>query len=88
MKVVRASGIQLPYDDPMEKVLEVCRATSANIASMLQDVLRERKTEVEAINGAIVREASALGISAPVNRTLAGIIQGIETSYNLRVRGI
>ncbi|NCO59287.1 MAG: 2-dehydropantoate 2-reductase [Deltaproteobacteria bacterium CG_4_8_14_3_um_filter_51_11] len=88
MEVVRAKGIQLPYDDPMEKVLEVCRATSTNIASMLQDVLRERKTEVDAINGAIVREATALGIGSPVNRTLSGIIRGIESSYKLRVNSI
>ncbi len=88
MEVVKAKGIQLPYDDPMEKALEVCRATSTNVASMLQDVLRERKTEVEAINGAIVREASALGIASPVNRTLTRIIRGIENSYDLRVQEI
>lgn len=88
MEVVRAKGIQLPYDDPMEKVIEVCRATSTNIASMLQDVLRERKTEAEAINGAIVREASALGIASPVNKTLSGIIRAIESSYKIRVNSI
>ena len=63
--VAEAKGVELPYPDPFKRVLEVCKATSENIASMLQDILSHRITEVEFINGAIVREAKALGISTP-----------------------
>jgi 2-dehydropantoate 2-reductase len=84
--VARAKGIRLPYPDPLARVIEVCEATGPNIASMLQDVLNERGTEVKYINGAIVREGAALGISSPVNRTLAHLVGAIEESYGERVR--
>ena len=80
--VTEAKGIHLPYPDPLERVLEVCRATAGNIASMLQDVLNRRVTEVEHINGAIVREGEILGIPTPVNRTLAGIVQVLQETYD------
>lgn len=82
--VAEAKGISLPYGDPLKKVFEVCEATSANLASMLQDVLRKRQTEVDAINGAVALQAEALGIETPVNRTLARLVKGIEQSYPLR----
>jgi len=80
--VTESKGIHLPYPDPLERVLEVCRATAGNIASMLQDVLNRRVTEVEYINGAIVREGDMLGISTPVNRTLTGIVQTLQETYD------
>jgi 2-dehydropantoate 2-reductase len=83
--VARAKGVCLPYPDPIERVLEVCRATSGNMASMLQDVIRQRETEIAFINGAIVREGKALGIPTPVNVTLTFLVQAIQESYDLRV---
>jgi 2-dehydropantoate 2-reductase len=82
--LAEAKGIALPYGDPLKKVFEVCESTSANLASMLQDVLRKRQTEVDAINGAVALQAEVLGIQAPVNRTLARLIKGVEQSYSLR----
>lgn len=83
--VVNKKGISLPYPDPIERVREVCRATAGNIASMLQDVLKQRITEVAFINGAIVREGEALGIPTPVNNTLTSLVQAIEQTYEERV---
>ena len=85
--VAEAKEVNLPYPDPIERVLEVCRATSGNIASMLQDILNQRITEVDFINGAIVREATALGIAAPVNRTLTSLVKAIHGSYGDRIDG-
>jgi 2-dehydropantoate 2-reductase len=84
--VAQAKGVRLPYPDPLGRVLEVCGATAENIASMLQDVLKERKTEVGFINGAIDREGKTLGIPTPVNRTLASLIRAIEITHGERVR--
>jgi 2-dehydropantoate 2-reductase len=83
--VAEAKNIQLPYPDPMRRVMEVCEATAANIASMLQDVLKERETEVDAINGAIVQEGEALGIPTPVNRTLTSLVHAIQETYHERI---
>ncbi len=43
--------------------------------SMLQDVLAGRPTEIESINGAIVRYAGELGVDAPVTRTLCDLVR-------------
>jgi len=85
MQVVRAKGIQLPYDDAFSKVHDVCAATAGNRSSMLQDALRGSRTEIEVINGAIVREAARLGLQAPVNQVLTGLIRAIEATYSARV---
>ena len=85
LAVAGAKGIALPYDDPVDKVESVCRATAANISSMLQDMLRRRRTEIDAINQVIVTEGERLGVPTPVNRTLAGLVRTIERSWDARV---
>lgn len=76
--VAQAAGVTLPYADPVEKVLESATATSANHSSMLQDIMHGRKTEIEAINGAVVREGRRLGVPTPVNRTLTLLVSCLE----------
>ena len=83
--VADAKGITLPYPDPLGRVTEVCRATAGNIASMLQDVLRQSVTEVAVINGAIVLEGEAFGIATPVNHTLTCLVQAIQETYGERL---
>jgi 2-dehydropantoate 2-reductase len=83
--VARAKGIPLPFADPMARVEEVCRLTANNIASMLQDVLRKKPTEIDFINGAIVREGKALHIPTPVNATLTALVKVIEGTYEERI---
>ncbi len=83
--VSKAKGINLPYVDPLTKVLEVCSQTSCNIASMLQDVLNKKTTEIDYINGAICREGEITGVPTPVNLTLTRLIKTIEASYNIRL---
>jgi 2-dehydropantoate 2-reductase len=83
--VAHAKNIRLPYPDPLARVMEVCRDTAENIASMLQDVLKQRVTEVDFINGAIVREGIALGIPTPVNHTLTCLVKTIQETYDERI---
>jgi 2-dehydropantoate 2-reductase len=83
--VADASGVMLPYDDPVAQVKKVCEATAANRASMLQDILRGARTEIGAINGAIIDRAQALEISTPVNRFLYRVIKAIEATAEYRI---
>ena len=83
--VAEAKAITLPYEDPLSRVIKVCEATKDNVASMLQDVLKERITEVDVINGAIVREGDALGIPTPVNSVLTNLVQAIQETYQERL---
>lgn len=75
--VVSAKGISLPYENPVEKVEMVCRLTASNRSSMLQDVDKGRQTEIDWINGAVVREGRALGVLTPVNWTIVQLIKAL-----------
>lgn len=80
-RVVKRKRIKLSYDDPIQKVESVAKATSANASSMLQDVLSKNRTEIDFINGAIVRHGKATGIPTPVNEMLTALVKTIEKSY-------
>ncbi len=79
--VAKTKGIVLNYKDPITHTKEVCKATAVNKSSMLQDVTAKRKTEIDMINGAIVREGKELGINTPVNETLTNLVKIIEKKY-------
>jgi 2-dehydropantoate 2-reductase len=76
--VAKAKGIAFTYDDPLATVYDVAAKTGANRSSMLQDFDRKRESEIDFMNGAIVREAAALGIPVPVNATLTRLIKSLE----------
>ena len=84
-RIAKRKRIRLVYNDTQTKVEAVCRATSDNISSMLQDVLRNKKTEIDFLNGAICRLAQTLKIPAPVNFLLYQLIKTIEQSYSQSV---
>lgn len=71
-------GIVVPYDNPAEKVIEICQATAENRSSMLQDIESGRKTEIEFMNGALVRHGEHLGIAVPINRFLTDMVRALE----------
>jgi 2-dehydropantoate 2-reductase len=83
--VAGAMGIKLAHPDPLAQTEEVCRLTATNVASMLQDVLAKRRTEIAAINGAIVELGKQADIPAPINSTLTSLVRTIEASYDLEV---
>lgn len=76
--VAIGQGVRLPYPDPVVAVEEVARNTAANNSSMLQDVMRGAITEIEAINGAIVRLGDQLGIPTPVNKMLYQLVSSLD----------
>jgi len=78
MRVPLKKGIRLPYQKVFEKVEESCQTSRDNISSMLQDILRKKRTEVDFINGAIVSEAEKIGIPTPLNRALWNIVKFLE----------
>jgi 2-dehydropantoate 2-reductase len=80
VQVASATGVKLPYEDAVSKVLATATATAFNQSSMLQDILRCRMTEIDAINGALVREGEKVGVPTPVNRTLTLLIRALEKS--------
>lgn len=80
-RIAKRKRIKLIFDDPLAKVEAVCEGTAGNLSSMLQDVLRKKRTEVDFINGVIVRLGQELGIDVPTNKFLLDLVKTIESSY-------
>ena len=78
--VARALGIEL-HGDPRHMVQKGADAPGKHRASMLQDVLAQRQTEVDFMNGAIVKWGEQAGVPAPLNRALWELIKGLEDSW-------
>jgi 2-dehydropantoate 2-reductase len=86
VRVAQARGVQLTYQDPLAMVYTVAEKTARNRSSMLQDFDRGAPSEIEVINGAILREAEALGLEVPVNRTITRLIQAMDAVHAERKR--
>ena len=80
LAVAAAKGIHLPDADLRRHVLDHAFARY-NRPSMLQHVESGRRTEIEALNGALVREAKALGLAVPVNETIWAAVSGIDARH-------
>ncbi len=78
LKVASKIGVNIPFDNSLEKVMEVCRNTSQNNSSMLQDILAGRRTEINQINGALVTYGEQCGVETPINKMLTGLVMSIE----------
>ena len=79
MAVARAAGIAISYADPREPWLAAGKGLPFDFkASILQSLERGSVTEIDWINGAVVREGRRLGVPTPVNDTLVACIKGLE----------
>ena len=73
--VAEATGVALPFSDPERAVEEVAQQTSENMSSMLQDILRGAPTEVDVINGMVVRTGREKKVPTPVNQVIWSLIK-------------
>ena len=78
--VAKALGIQL-YGDVRHMIAEGANAAGKRNVSMLLDVLNQRPTEVDFLNGAIADWGEKLGIPVPLNRALWQLLRGLEHSW-------
>ncbi|GAA0547001.1 ketopantoate reductase family protein [Halorubrum ejinorense] len=83
-RVARATGVELSDERAVDAVERVAADTAANRSSMREDLANERRTEVDAIYGAIVYRADRHGVAVPTCRTVASLIRGWETARGLR----
>ncbi len=79
--VARAQGYEIDRAERIERIHAVLTGAGRGKASMLQDVEARRKTEIEVVNGAVVRAAERLGLDVPLNRALVALVGGLERSW-------
>lgn len=75
--VASAVEISLPFSDPVTAVESVAQRTASNYSSMYKDVSRGGQTEIDAINGAIVRVGETAGASVDFNRMLCLLVKAL-----------
>jgi 2-dehydropantoate 2-reductase len=80
LAVAKALGITL-HDDPKQMICYAANAPGNHKASMLQDAEARRQTEVDFMNGAIVRMGEQAGVATPLNRALWALVKGLEQSW-------
>ncbi|MCI0556681.1 MAG: 2-dehydropantoate 2-reductase, partial [Anaerolineae bacterium] len=77
-QVAKAEKVELPFTDPIAAVEDVARKTAANRSSMLQDILRNAPTEIDAICGAVIKAAQKHQIDTPANWACWNLIKAIS----------
>jgi 2-dehydropantoate 2-reductase len=80
LAVARALGIEL-HGDPRALVQKGATAPGKHKASMLQDILAGRQTEVDFMNGAIVQWGEKVRVPTPLNKAMWALIKGLEHSW-------
>ena len=76
--VLHAEGLALDEQAALDRVHAIAQATAANRASMLQDVLAGRRTEIDAITGVLLQMAARRGIAVPAHEALYRRVRDVE----------
>ena len=80
IKVAKLKKIELSDKDFITEAYNVAKNTSENKNSMLQDIINGMATEIDFINGRVLKYAKDLGVKVPINELLTYLIKGLESS--------
>ncbi len=81
--VARALGYDIDAQERVDYIHTLLERAGATKASMLQDFEAKRRTEIDVINGAVVRAADQHGIAVPINRAFVALVNGWEATRGL-----
>ncbi|MGD0181161.1 MAG: 2-dehydropantoate 2-reductase [Terriglobales bacterium] len=73
-----ASGVHLPADKLIAAVVELGRVVPEALSSTAQDIARGKPTEIDSLNGFLVRRGAEMGVPTPVNQTLYSLVKLLE----------
>lgn len=83
VRVAQKKGIKLIYPDMVQAAYDLAEKNATSFNSMTQDFLKGKKTEIDAISGAIVKEAEQQGIPVPFNQAMAMIVKALEHTVTI-----
>jgi 2-dehydropantoate 2-reductase len=84
--VLRARGVNLADSDPMKTIKGFCKV-KFNKPSMLQHMEAGKETEVDSLNGTIVRLGRELGIPTPYNEAITWTVKGMNAQRRKVMHG-
>jgi len=76
--VAQADGVRLPEGDLVKSTLDLAQTMMNATSSTAQDIARGKRTEIDFLNGYIVRRGGELGIPVPINQTLHALVKLLE----------
>jgi 2-dehydropantoate 2-reductase len=76
--VAKAEGVQLAAADVHTAVFKIAESMPAQYSSTAQDLARGKRSEIDYLNGLVVRRGEALGIATPANRVLWALVKLLE----------
>lgn len=76
--VAQADGQKLPLPDALDAMERIATAMPEQLSSTAQDIARGRPTEIDHLNGFVVRRGAKRGIATPVNQTLHALVKLVE----------
>jgi 2-dehydropantoate 2-reductase len=82
LNVAQAGGVRLPEVDMVETVLKISESMANATSSTAQDLARGKPTEIDSLNGYLVRRGAELGVATPVNQTLHALVKLLEESVH------
>jgi len=82
--VARASGYSFSSREILDMVHSACANVATGFSSMSQDVINGRPTEIDCINGYVVRQAKKYNVPAPYNEFVLHLVHAIEDTYTTR----
>ncbi len=80
--VAQADGIHLSETVALQAVAQISVTMGSQKSSTAQDMARSKPSEIDHLNGFIVRRGQALGVPTPVNQALFALVKLVESSYN------
>jgi 2-dehydropantoate 2-reductase len=78
LAVAKASGVRMA-PDMLAKTYRIAEAMPTQYSSTAQDLARGKPTEIDHLNGHVVRRGEALGIPTPANRALYALVKLLES---------
>ena len=83
--VAHADGIHLSETVALQAVEQISVTMGSQKSSTAQDMARSKLSEIDHLNGFIVRRGQALGVATPVNQALFALVKLVESTYTAHV---
>jgi 2-dehydropantoate 2-reductase len=83
--VALADGIHLSEPVALQAVAQISVTMGSQKSSTAQDMARSKPSEIDHLNGFIVRRGLALGVATPVNQALFALVKLLESAYTAHV---
>lgn len=84
IEVAEEDGTYFDRHEVLESLKKLCLDCPKGYSSMYQDMIHKRKTEIDAINGAIVEQAKQYGVPTPYNSMIVDLIHAMEGAYEIK----